>query len=454
MVRNVFIYWGGAEYSLIKVLQDLIYLHSTNGVGYKVNLITPLNITKYIPNIPEYFNSLGYAHQADFIRVCVLCSYGGIWLDSDTMVLDSLDSLFDILDSRSGFFIRENNTVLCNGVFGSNRKTPLMIEWKRRILSRLATNTSIQWSEIGCQMLNKIHSSKPELYEHYKIFNGLDTVYPVNWDNCVQEFIEKPYENYKTIIREYQPFLVLVNSVYKKLAHLSTSEIENGDLPLNYFIKQSFQNIGSRVEKITNQQTFEDIYNNKIWNDGHDNIPLSGPGSSLANSLKCSQLLDTFIYEHNCKSVLDLGCGDLNWITKSHFFNDTSFEYTGVDVVSTLIHIHSKTYPNKTFICKDLVKWNDIGFQSIIILRDVIFHLKNNEIRKIFRNIKHKFDYLLITNCLNNTNTDFFDKWRFSQRNIHMAPFNISRNYEIMINESKFNRNVYIYTHDKFYDIC
>ena len=127
------------------------------------------------------------------------------------------------------------------------------------------------------------------------------------------------------------------------------------------------------MEKITNQQTFEDIYNNKIWNDGHDNIPLSGPGSSLANSLKCSQLLDTFIYKHNCKSVLDLGCGDLNWITKSHFFNDTSFEYTGVDVVSTLIHIHSKTYPNKTFICRDLVKWNNIGFQSIIILRDVLF---------------------------------------------------------------------------------
>ena len=36
--RNVYIYWVGKEYKLISILRNLIYLHSTNGEGYKVNI--------------------------------------------------------------------------------------------------------------------------------------------------------------------------------------------------------------------------------------------------------------------------------------------------------------------------------------------------------------------------------------------------------------------------------
>ena len=93
--RNIYIYWCGSEYKLISILRDLIYLHSKNGKGYTLNIISDNNINEYIKNIPEYFSKVCYAHQADFVRVHVICDYGGIWLDSDTLVLDSLDSLFD-----------------------------------------------------------------------------------------------------------------------------------------------------------------------------------------------------------------------------------------------------------------------------------------------------------------------------------------------------------------------
>ena len=96
--RNIYLYWVGKEYKLISILRDLIYLHSTNGIGYKVNLITDKNIREYIKDIPDYFNSLFPTHQADFVRVHVICDYGGIWLDSDTLVIDKLDSLFDIIE--------------------------------------------------------------------------------------------------------------------------------------------------------------------------------------------------------------------------------------------------------------------------------------------------------------------------------------------------------------------
>jgi hypothetical protein len=107
--RNLFLYWVGKEYTLITILRSLIYLHSKNGKGYKVHLITDQNINGYVSYISPYFKELCPAHQADYVRVSVVCKYGGLWMDSDTIVLDSLDQMFDYIDTNDGFFIKENN---------------------------------------------------------------------------------------------------------------------------------------------------------------------------------------------------------------------------------------------------------------------------------------------------------------------------------------------------------
>jgi hypothetical protein len=200
-----------------------------------------------------------------------------------------------------------------------------------------------------------------------------------------------------------------------------------------------------------NKQVFENIYANKLWNNGNSNVPLSGPGSSLENANECSKLLNEFIYSNKCDSVLDLGCGDLTWISKTRFFNDYDIKYTGIDVVESLIVSHSNKYPSRQFVCTDITTYRDFDYASIIVIRDVIFHLKNEEILSIFKNIQHKFKFLLITSCNNTCNTDNFDRWHFSPKNINIEPFNKSLNAAITLNEDKFNRKVYVYTHDTFY---
>ena len=381
--RNIFLYWVGKEYTLISILRNLIYLHSTNGNGYNVILITDLNIKDYIKNIPDYFTDLCLAHQADFVRVNVICEYGGIWLDSDTLVLDSLDSLFDYIETQNGFFIKQNNDTLWNGIFGSKPNTDLMIKWKNEMINRLDNaHGKIGWCDIGNDMLRDLYNKIPDLYDNYNIFNGLDNLYPVNFCNCVTEFIDKPYENYKTIIRDYQPLISLVSFVYKHLEDKSAKEILESNMPLNYFINKSF-----KYNSTKNKLIFENIYNNNIWNNNDSNIPLSGPGSSLENTKEYSKRLNDFIYENHCKSILDLGCGDLTWISKTPFFNDSSIKYTGVDVVESLITTHIINFPEKQFLCKDITTYKDIENVDIIIIRDVIFHLLNAEILFIFDNI-------------------------------------------------------------------
>jgi hypothetical protein len=242
--RNVFVYWAGKEYTLIPILRNLIYLHSTHGKGYKVHVIKENNIHEYIDNIPYCFETLSPSQQAYFVKVNVLCDRGGIWLDSDTLVLESLDTLFDIIENKHGFFIKQNKTpMLCSKIVGSQKQTSLLLEWRNQFNQLLESEKEkMEWMEID-NMLQNIYDSYPGLYKQYEIFDGKYSLYPVDREHCVDEFLEKPYDNYKNMVHEYQPLLVLTNTVYKELEEKSQKDILDANMPLNYFIKKSFKNI-------------------------------------------------------------------------------------------------------------------------------------------------------------------------------------------------------------------
>jgi trans-aconitate methyltransferase len=195
---------------------------------------------------------------------------------------------------------------------------------------------------------------------------------------------------------------------------------------------------------------FSNIYDNEIWNGKNNTIPLSGPGSSLENAKECRDVLDKFVNDNKCNKVLDLGCGDLTWMSKSRLFNNNEIEYTGVDVVNSLIKKHSNVYPNRKFVCEDITKYVP-EYTSLIIIRDVLFHMKIKDILSVFENIKNKFDYIAITSCKNNNNFDDHNNvHHFCQLNIHKDPFNISHNYIHKTVEPKFDRHFYIYDKNGF----
>jgi len=218
MERNLFLYWDGNDYKLINILRKIIYLQSTKGKGYTVKLITEENIKEYIKEIPEHYWSLKSEEKADFVKVNVICDYGGIWLNGDILVMDSLDSLFNIMENKDGFFIKDKSEKIWTGLFGSKPNTEIMKRWKNKI----------DW-------LGEI------LQGNYEVFEGKNNMIPVNWELSEDEFIDKPYDNYKNLLREYQP--VIVAKVYNKVENMTEEEILEGNMPLNYFLKKSYENM-------------------------------------------------------------------------------------------------------------------------------------------------------------------------------------------------------------------
>lgn len=249
MERNVILYWVGKDYKLIKILRDLIYCHSKNGKGYNVLMINHDNIKEYIKDLPSCFYQLLPAHQADFVRVNVVCDFGGIWLDSDTLVLDKLDSLFDILDTHEGFIIKDDNDFL-NGLFGSIKNSKLLLEWKRLINNVLhKKENNITWTELGSNIIKDLYYNNGTIFTNFKFLTGSENLYPVKWMNCEKEFLKMPYEHYKNIEREYQPLIILVYLVYINVEDKSEDEIWNSSMPITYFLKKSIHNISHIKDK-------------------------------------------------------------------------------------------------------------------------------------------------------------------------------------------------------------
>ena len=83
-----------------------------------------------------------------------------------------------------------------------------------------------------------------------------------------------------------------------------------------------------------------------------------------------------------------------------------------------------KNIQHHVFYCKDIIN-NTIDFNSLIIIRDVLNHLKNDDILTIFKNIKNKFNFIAITSYKNDINSNNFNQLHFVEKNINISPFKI-----------------------------
>jgi hypothetical protein len=243
MEKNVFMYWSGDEFKLIKLLREIIVHFSTVGEGYRLHLITEKTASDYFPDLPEGWTDVAPNYQSDIIGVWAVLKYGGIWLDADTLILENLDCLWDFED---GFFILENNEILCNGVFGLPKNSPIAEVWKKKIemtlLAHRKSNTPV--TGLGPPMLHSLSLEFPSLFTQVKLLKGLDTVYPINWDQCTESYLMKPYSYYKKYVREWQPFLVLVNSVYRSAEPIPLDVLKNKkQFPLQYFLQTVLKKI-------------------------------------------------------------------------------------------------------------------------------------------------------------------------------------------------------------------
>jgi len=143
------------------------------------------------------------------------------------------------------------------------------------------------------------------------------------------------------------------------------------------------------------KETFQDVYTN--WRFGGWPESKSGPGSTMEETDIIRQQIKQLVKDKEIKSVVDVPCGDFNWMKDIVY----SFEkYTGCDIVPEMIQDNQK-FANSIISFKELDLTQDgieIPEGDLLIVRDVIGHLPLEGGQKAIANIlKSKCKYLLTT---------------------------------------------------------
>lgn len=183
---------------------------------------------------------------------------------------------------------------------------------------------------------------------------------------------------------------------------------------------------------MSTKETFTEIYKTNFWS---SNESPSGGGSELIQTKSLINDLEKLLKDMDIKSVLDIPCGDFNWMQKVDL---SKINYIGADIVNELIKSNSMKFiksPNLNFKVLNLI--DDLLPQcDIVIVRDCLVHLSFEDIRNAIKNIKSSGCKYLLTTTYTNSHLNFdiiTGEWR--RLNLQKPPFNFP-NPIFVINEN------------------
>lgn len=150
-----------------------------------------------------------------------------------------------------------------------------------------------------------------------------------------------------------------------------------------------------QVEKV-----FSKIYRNKLWGVNEFNEGGSGSGSTRNGAKEYIDCINEFIAQNNITSILDIGCGD--GVVLGMLDLNENMTYTGLDVVKSVILKNKEKYPKYNFYHSNAIL-DDIPIADLILCKDVLQHLTNEQVKKITNKIKKNCKYAIITNDVEHT---------------------------------------------------
>jgi SAM-dependent methyltransferase len=160
----------------------------------------------------------------------------------------------------------------------------------------------------------------------------------------------------------------------------------------------------------------------------------SGPGSSVCNTLPVRQLLLDAIRAFAPVSVLDLGCGDWNWMRHVMCSPEAGgLQYLGVDVHPGMISALNAEFGSTRvrFECADILAM-PLPASDLVICRDVLFHMELALAARLVQRIVASGSRFLLSTTFPDEPRNGplarylpIEGWGFHRINLDIAPFEL-----------------------------
>jgi len=137
---------------------------------------------------------------------------------------------------------------------------------------------------------------------------------------------------------------------------------------------------------------FDAIYRRNWWRDAES---VSGPGSTLRETVAVRRELPRLIKQIGARSVLDVPCGDFHWLSLVELGID---HYVGADIVEAIVASNRRRFagPGRAFVKLDLTT-DPLPAVDLILCRDCLVHFSLADIGRALRNIVRSGSRHLLT---------------------------------------------------------
>jgi hypothetical protein len=190
-----------------------------------------------------------------------------------------------------------------------------------------------------------------------------------------------------------------------------------------FFEKGQVENLGGRSAS----EIFRDIYRLNAWGSAESH---SGSGSTLAYTTRLRADLPAFLKRYGIKSMVDVPCGDFNWMRKVDL---SGIHYTGLDVVPELIAQNQKKFGNlfRTFANCDILT-EPPPRANLVFCRDLLIHFSYHDALKALHNIVASGSTWLLTTSYRSGKNRLEPTGGFYRINLEEAPFSFAAPIDIL----------------------
>jgi len=168
-----YLYWEGPQSALIELCWESVQRHCKN-----VKRLSKDDAADLLHPPAAWHRFERPESRADYVRAALLSQYGGVWLDSDVVVLKPLDFLPPLLLKHSLVAVCPYKRLYPEiGFLAAQKGDWVMTEWFMAVerFTRNTTKTNLRWSEIGCYLLYQFSHLREWhclQWDYLYLFNG------------------------------------------------------------------------------------------------------------------------------------------------------------------------------------------------------------------------------------------------------------------------------------------
>lgn len=352
--------------------------------------------------------------RADFARAFLLARHGGLWIDSDCLVMQPLAPLLDTARVAGFVAHRERSGLASNGFMAAAPASAIAEEYYQRICRVLRSRGPLGWTSLGSEPLTSVLDAAPGRWHELPC----EQVQPICWSEPHHFFVRAPDARHEAHLDTRALCYMLSNTqVRQYLSVTPGASLTMDDTFFSFLLRRSLAGVsvrrgalahagvhpaagarpsaaaaphGDRVRRSAAFHAMVQAYRR------YRDESLSGPGSTLVQTATLRRHLPALLSTLGVRALLDAPCGDFNWM--QHVSLD-GIEYTGVDLLPEIIAANVARHgrPGRTFTTCDLLE-EAAPAADCVLSRDFLVHLSFDEAHRALSNLRRSgARYLLAT---------------------------------------------------------